>query len=243
MDGAFEFSEKHGLCTEASYAYTAKDGTCQASCTEGIPKGGVTGYKDVESGDMSALMEAVAKGPVSVAIEADQMAFQLYKSGVLSGKCGSKLDHGVLLVGYGTEGGKEFWLVKNSWGPAWGEEGFIKLLRGDKSTAGECGILSQPSYPVVNGAAPPSPPGPSPAPPSPSPPSPSCADAEEFCKVHTIFSPKTDCPLLADSCKKTCGCCDENPPSFCSELPVRSRLEELRGEMKKARSKPEEVHV
>merc|ERR550514_1162732 len=130
MDGAFEFAEDHMVCTEKSYAYTAKNGKCHSSCTEGIPKGGVKGYKDVDSGDM--------KGPVSVAIEADQMAFQLYKSGVLSAKCGSKLDHGVLLVGYGTEGGQDFWLVKNSWGPAWGDEGYVKLLRGTESKTGEC---------------------------------------------------------------------------------------------------------
>jgi len=244
MDGAFEFAEEHPVCTEESYAYKAKDGTCQRSCTDGIPKGGVTGYKDVDSGDTRALMEAVAKGPVSVAIEADQLAFQLYRSGVLSAKCGSKLDHGVLLVGYGTEGKQDFWLVKNSWGPAWGDSGYVKLLRGTETKAGECGIKSQPTYPVVNGAAPPSPPGPSPAPPSPAPPpSPTCADAEDFCKVKSIFSPKTECPLLASSCKKTCGCCDENPPSYCGEPLARSKVEELRSQLKKVRGKPEEVHV
>merc|ERR1719172_181541 len=79
MDGAFEFSKKHGACTEESYAYTGKDGKCHASCTEGIPRGGVVGYKDVDPDDTKALMEAVVKQPVSVAIEADQMGFQLYR--------------------------------------------------------------------------------------------------------------------------------------------------------------------
>jgi len=97
---------------------------------------------------MQALMDAVAQQPVSVAIEADQMAFQMYQGGVLSGNCGSKLDHGVLVVGYGTESGKDYWLVKNSWGPTWGEKGFIKILRG-KAGPGECGIKMIPSYPVV----------------------------------------------------------------------------------------------
>merc|ERR1719504_180488 len=95
-------------------------------------------------------MEALNKNPVSIAIEADKSAFQLYKSGVLNGTCGTKLDHGVLAVGYGTEGGTDYWKVKNSWGAAWGAEGYILLEKG-KNQAGECGIKMQPSYPVVSG--------------------------------------------------------------------------------------------
>merc|ERR1719333_1542487 len=161
-----------------SFPYTAKgDPTCKASsCKLAIPEGGVVGFKDVDKDDTNALMEAVAKGPVSIAIEADKGAFQFYKTGVLSVTCGTQLDHGVLLVGYGTENGKDYWKVKNSWGEVWGERGYILLARG-KSTdgkAGECGLMSQPSYPVVKaGPAPgPSPTPPSPAPPSPTPPSP-----------------------------------------------------------------------
>ena len=100
---------------EDSYPYLAKNGICKASgCKVGIPAHGVTGYKDVKADDEQSLMDAVSKQPVSVAIEADQMAFQLYKGGVLSKTCGTKLDHGVLVVGYGTEDGKDYWLVKPS---------------------------------------------------------------------------------------------------------------------------------
>merc|ERR1739845_138505 len=84
--------------------------------TVGIPKGSVTGFKDVTTDNEQAMMSALAQQPVSIAIEADKSVFQLYKSGVLSGTCGSNLDHGVLAVGYGTDGGKDYWLVKNSWG-------------------------------------------------------------------------------------------------------------------------------
>merc|ERR1712170_235321 len=104
---------------------------------------------------------------------ADKQVFQLYRSGVLKAMCGAQLDHGVLVVGYGTDPtGGDYWKVKNSWGSTWGMNGYVLLQRG-KSGAGECGILSQPSYPVVSGSGPA--PGPSPpAPPSPpSPPSPS----------------------------------------------------------------------
>lgn len=151
MDHAFLYVEQAGLCTEASYPYKAVNSVCAASnCTLGIANGDVTGFKDVTSSDENALMEAVAQQPVSIAIEADRRVFQLYRSGVLNATCGTRLDHGVLLVGYGkdTESSQDYWLVRNSWGAVWGMDGYIKLLRG-KSGVGECGIKSAPSYPVV----------------------------------------------------------------------------------------------
>jgi C1A family cysteine protease len=152
MDNAFKFAEKNAICTEASYPYKGVDGTCaSSSCTVGIPKGDVKGFKDVSSNEQ-AMMEAVMLNPVSIAIEADKSAFQSYRSGVLSSTCGTSLDHGVLAVGYGTDNGVKYWKVKNSWGTTYGEDGYVRLLRG-KGGVGECGILSQPSYPVVSGSA------------------------------------------------------------------------------------------
>jgi len=149
MDLAFKYLEDHTVCTESSYAYQAADSTCQESkCTAGIPKGLVAGYRDVPIHDEKALMEAVAKQPVSVAIEADQQAFQLYSGGILTQACGAKLDHGVLVIGYGTENGTDYWKVKNSWGPSWGEKGYIRMKRG-VPTDGECGIKDGPTYPVL----------------------------------------------------------------------------------------------
>jgi len=148
MDNAFNYSEQVAMCTEDSYPYKGIGGACQTSCTTGIPKGSVVGFKDVAVDDTAALMDAVAQQPVSIAIEADQQAFQFYSGGVLSGDCGTNLDHGVLIVGYGSESGQDYWLVKNSWGASWGEKGFVKILKG-KAGAGECGIKADPSYPVV----------------------------------------------------------------------------------------------
>lgn len=148
MDNAFKYAEQAGMCTEDSYPYQGKNNICMTNCTVAIASGDVTGFKDVESSSENALMEAVAQQPVSIAIEADKQVFQLYKSGVLNATCGTQLDHGVLVVGYGTEDSQDYWLVRNSWGASWGEDGYIKLLRG-KAGVGECGIASQPSYPVV----------------------------------------------------------------------------------------------
>ena len=149
MDSGFEYVKDHGLTTESNYAYRAKDGSCKADNYESVIK--VTGYVDVQPNNEIELKKAVANQPLSIAIEADQMAFQFYSSGVLKkSKCGTNLDHGVLLVGYGEDNGTKFWKVKNSWGPKWGADGYILLERtDDESTEGTCGVATTASYPVL----------------------------------------------------------------------------------------------
>jgi C1A family cysteine protease len=142
MDDAFQYIIKNGgICGESAYPYTGRDGTCQTSCS-GVTT--ISNFKDVVAGDENSLMQAIQVGPVSVAIEADQFGFQFYSHGVFSGRCGRNLDHGVLLVGYGTDG-SDYWRVKNSWGASWGESGYIRMIRGQD----QCGIADAASYPIV----------------------------------------------------------------------------------------------
>jgi cathepsin L len=150
MTGAMEYASKEGgLCSEEDYKYTARDGTCKAdSC--GTKYDANKGVDTVTKYSSSALEAATAEGCVSIGIEADQTAFQHYSSGVLTGTCGTQIDHGVLIVGYGEEGGQKYWKVKNSWGSTWGESGYINICRDcDKNgNDGECGILMEPAVPT-----------------------------------------------------------------------------------------------
>lgn len=97
--------------------------------------------------------QAAANQPISVAIEADQREFQLYAGGVFDAPCGTALDHGVLVVGYGSENGSDYWVVKNSWGDFWGDKGYIRLARGITNAAGQCGIAMQVWQPAVYGSS------------------------------------------------------------------------------------------
>lgn len=148
MEGAFKYVIENGQCSEDSYSYTASDGK---SCEKCQPVITMNSCYDVNPNDQLSLKSAVLKQPVSVAIEADSFYFQSYSSGVLtSDKCGTELDHGVLVVGYGTENGDDYWLVKNSWGTSWGDKGYVKIGRSDsQNDPGICGIAMQPSFPVV----------------------------------------------------------------------------------------------
>jgi len=150
MDYAFEYIIKNkGITTEAAYPYTATGPNACAAAGKPVAAT-LSGYKDVPVNSETALETAIAQQPVSVAVEADQSVFQFYSGGVMDSACGTQLDHGVLAVGYGVLGGKEYYLVKNSWGASWGANGYILLGRGAKfNPAGQCGIQQAGSYPIV----------------------------------------------------------------------------------------------
>ena len=153
MDNAFQYAIENGMCSEESYPYTSgttqTGGSCDNSCKSVVL---VNACTDVPPNNQIALKEAVAlNGPISIAVDAETTLFQSYKSGVItSDKCGTNLDHGVLIVGYGEEDGIKYWLVKNSWGPTWGDDGYIKIERRESTNDdGVCGIAMQPSFPIV----------------------------------------------------------------------------------------------
>ena len=149
MDNAFTYAIDFGMCAEDSYPYKAVSGSCKIDNCDIAVK--VIDCKDVPPNDQIALASAVSLGPVSIAIEADSKIFQSYSSGVItSSSCGTKLDHGVLIVGYGVENGIKYWLVKNSWSSSWGDNGYVKIERSESSDdAGICGVAMQPSFPLV----------------------------------------------------------------------------------------------
>nr|GMC60684.1 cysteine proteinase COT44-like [Ipomoea batatas] len=148
MDYAFQFIISNGgIDTEAHYPYKGSDGVCDSKNAKTVT---IDGYEDVPQNE-NALKKAVAHQPVSIAIEASGRAFQFYSSGIFTGKCGTELDHAVVVVGYGSENGSDYWIVKNSWGSSWGEGGYVRMERNVGGThSGKCGITMEASYPIKN---------------------------------------------------------------------------------------------
>ena len=149
-----------GLCTEQAYPYvsgtTTVTGTCQKTCSK-VSGSDVQSVVNVKPKSDADMMTALSKTVVSIAIQANEPTFQLYKSGVFTGACGSSLDHAVALTGYGTMNGLDYYILRNSWGQSWGQSGYMLIGKGnDPATgkpynngAGECGLLMEASYPVM----------------------------------------------------------------------------------------------
>ncbi|WVZ65432.1 hypothetical protein U9M48_014797 [Paspalum notatum var. saurae] len=160
MSWAYEFvMQNHGLTTEGNYPYQGLNGACQTSkLTESAVS--ISGYLNVTPSSEPDLLRAAAAQPVSVAVDAGSFVWQLYGGGVFTGPCTAELNHGVTVVGYGetqgdTDGdgsetpGQKYWIVKNSWGPEWGDAGYILMQREAGDASGICGIALLPSYPLM----------------------------------------------------------------------------------------------
>jgi C1A family cysteine protease len=142
MQGAFSYSNGNPLQPENTYGYVAQRQGCRYNRGQGVVAAQYV--HNVPQQDVNQLRAAVNQGPVSVAIQANEPAFQGYRGGIISGGCGSQLDHGVLVVGYGDN----YWVVKNSWGPGWGEGGYVRIAQ--SGGAGVCGINLAALYPDTN---------------------------------------------------------------------------------------------
>lgn len=143
MNNVFMYSFKNPLMLTTDYEYKGVKGTCTADWSKG--KASMTGMIDVDTMSIPALKTALSKRPISVGIQANEDAFQFYKTGIITDGCGTDLDHGVLAVGWGSENGTDYWIVKNSWGTWWGDKGYVKI--GANAGTNVCGILGMPSYP------------------------------------------------------------------------------------------------
>jgi len=146
MDNAFDYISDNGVRTSASYPYTAQDGTCRASSSTTVDDFVYNGYTDVPAGECDQLAAALQTTPLSIAVAASSN-WQLYQGGLLPASCSTQLDHGVFLVGQKTDSDGSYWIVKNSWGPSWGESGFIRLNKDNGSCgANSCGLCNSASY-------------------------------------------------------------------------------------------------
>ncbi|XP_075944647.1 digestive cysteine proteinase 2 [Anarhichas minor] len=148
MANAYDYVVNNGLQSTNAYPYTSLDAQpCFYDSRLAVAH--IKDYRFIPKGDEQALADAVATiGPITVAIDADHSSFLFYSSGIYDEpNCNpNNLSHAVLLVGYGSEGGQDYWIIKNSWGSSWGEGGFMRMVRDGRNT---CGIASYALYPVL----------------------------------------------------------------------------------------------
>ncbi|KAF7142731.1 hypothetical protein RHSIM_Rhsim05G0087200 [Rhododendron simsii] len=203
VDYGFRFIINNGgIDTEKDYPYRGVDGTCDQN-RRNRRVVSIDGYEDVPANDENSLRKAVANQPVSVAIESSGRDFQLYESGVFTGSCGTSLDHAVVVVGYGSENGIDYWIVRNSWGPNWGEKGYIRMQRNINTPIGKCGITLTASYPTKTSVKP-----------SPPPVKPSTA-----CDDYSSCPKGTTCCCLSGNSGacKSWGCCPFESAICCKD--------------------------
>ncbi|XP_051149901.1 zingipain-2 [Andrographis paniculata] len=216
MDYAFQFVLKNkGIDSEKDYPYRGRDGRCVKNKLERRIVS-IDGYTDLPLWNEKKLLQAAAAQPVSVGICGSDSAFQLYSRGIFSGPCSTALDHAVLIVGYDSKDGTDYWILKNSWGTQWGIDGYMHMARNTGKAEGVCGINTMASYPIKTSPNPPTPP------PTPGP---------TQCSIFTFCAPGETCCcswwLLGLLCMewKCCAtesavCCKDNLHCCPQDYPI-----------------------
>ena len=146
-DWAFDYVWDEGIMKESDYPYIDNSGACADDYRKYVAQ--VTRYDDIAHLDPVKLKAGVAQhGPISIGVGAGNTAWRSYQGGILdSPDCKPNLDHAVLLVGYGVEEGREYWIVKNSWSEDWGEQGYVRILISEGY--GVCGVNMTPIWATV----------------------------------------------------------------------------------------------
>jgi KDEL-tailed cysteine endopeptidase len=153
MEYVYTYLKTVPVMFEADYVYTAVKTTCRNVVSKGALK--VTSYKAIPANNPAAHVAALQTSPTTIALAANAGVFQLYSKGVITGtSCGTVMDHAVTLVGYGTDNTytppQDYWIVKNSWGPSWGEAGYVRIARNMTGTdSGVCGLLQHTIQPLT----------------------------------------------------------------------------------------------
>ncbi|QCD83069.1 cathepsin L [Vigna unguiculata] len=145
LENAFGYIKSTGLGTDEQYPYKETTQTCHSV----NPAVRILGFQMVPPQREDQLLQAVNNQPVSVLLDASGQAFQFYRGGVFSGDCGTQLNHAVTAIGYDEDASGKYWLIRNSWGQGWGEEGYMKIRRDTGSPQGLCGINMHATYPLL----------------------------------------------------------------------------------------------
>lgn len=152
MSKAFEYIiNNQGITTEDNYPYQGSQQTCSSNTqSSDYLAATISGYETIPSNDEESLLKAVSQQPVSTVIDGSGDAFKYYSGGVFDGECGTEMSHAVAIVGYGiSEEGTKYWLVKNSWGESWGENGYMRIKRDVDAPEGMCGLARLAFYPLA----------------------------------------------------------------------------------------------